>query len=202
MIYKRYIFIIYILISKISYPQNGNISLDNFNIYEYNNQVYVDITLSQGNSCNGIKLLRSSDSIYYEEVAFIDGVCGYSSSPSNYNLVDPYPIYNSYNYYKILFGSNTYSVTYQIMILNFEENFYQIWPNPVSDITTIYFQNPKSEKYYFNLFNNTGGKLISGSTNQDNYILNCENQNSGIYFFTLTKSNNQTLKSGKLIICK
>ncbi|MFL2564283.1 MAG: T9SS type A sorting domain-containing protein [Parvicellaceae bacterium] len=200
--YPRYIFLICILSFKISFSQNGNLSLDNLNIFEYNSQVYVDVTISSGNTCNGIKLLRSSDSVYYEEIAFIDGVCGFSSSPSSYSLIDPYPILNSYNYYKILFGSNTYSTTYQILILNFEKNNYQIWPNPVSDMTTIYFQNPQSKLYSFNLFNISGKKLLSVSTIEDKYNLNCKNYNSGIYFFTLSQSNNQTLYSGKLIICK
>ena len=200
--YPRYIFLISILSFKISFSQNGNLSLDNLNIFEYNSQVFVDVTISSGNTCNGIKLLRSSDSVYYEEIAFIDGVCGFSSSPSSYSLIDPYPILNSYNYYKILFGSNTYSTTYQILILNFEKNNYQIWPNPVSDMTTIYFQNPQSKLYSFNLFNISGKKLLSVSTIEDKYNLNCKNYNSGIYFFTLSQSNNQTLYSGKLIICK
>ena len=201
-LFKIYFFFVCIFLSNVSFSQNGNLSLDNLNIVEYNGQVYVDITISSGNTCNGIKLLRSIDSTYFEEIAFIDGVCGYSSSPSNYSLIDPYPILNSYNYYKILFGSNSYSTTYQILILDFEKNNYQIWPNPADNFTTIYFQNPLSEVYLFELFNNNGKKLLSSSTLENKYILNCENYNSGIYFFTLSQSNNQTLNSGKIIISK
>ena len=63
MIYKRYIFIIYILISKISYPQNGNISLDNFNIYE--------------NGCenNYVELVRSTeDELVYRSTYYAGSV--------------------------------------------------------------------------------------------------------------------------------
>lgn len=200
--FRNYIFIIFILIFKISLSQTGNISLDNFNIFEYNSQVYVDITLSPGNTCNGIKLLGSSDSIYFKEIDFIDGVCGYSSAPSSYSLKDTSPILNSYNYYKILFGSNTYSSTYQILILNFEENNYQIWPNPTKGNTTIYFQNPQFEVLYFNLFNCYGEKILYSSTSEEKYIFNCKNFPSGIYFFTLLKSNNQPLFSGKLFVSR
>ena len=92
MIYLRYIFIVYILLSNVSFSQNGNLSLDNLNIFEFDGQVYADITISSGITCNGIKLLRSIDSAYYEEIAFIDGVCGYSLAPSNYRLIDPHPV--------------------------------------------------------------------------------------------------------------
>ena len=202
MIYLKHIFILYFFFSNVAFTQNGNLSLDNLNIVEYNGQVYVDITISSGNTCNGIKLLRSIDSAYFEEIAFIEGVCGHSSSPTNYSLIDPYPILNSYNYYKILFGSNVYSTTYKILILDFEKNKYQIWPNPADNVTTIYFENPQSEVYLFELFNNNGKKLLSSSILENKYILNCKNYNSGIYFFTLSQSNNQISCSGKLIISK
>ena len=199
---KYIFFIVYIFLSNVLFSQSGNLSLDNLNIVEYSGQVYVDITISSGNTCNGIKLLRSIDSAYYEEIASIDGVCGYSSIPSNYSLIDPYPVLNCYNYYKILFGSNVYSTTYKILILDFEKNKYQIWPNPADNVTTIYFENPQSEVYLFELFNNNGKKLLSSSILENKYILNCKNYNSGIYFFTLSQSNNQISYSGKLIISK
>ena len=53
----KYIFIVYIFLSNVLFSQSGNLSLDNLNIVEYNGQVYVDITISSGNTCNGIKLL-------------------------------------------------------------------------------------------------------------------------------------------------
>ena len=83
-----------------------------------------------------------------------------------------------------------------------KSNNYQIWPNPADNVTTIYFKNPQSEVYSFGLFNDNGKKLFSSSTLENKYILNCENYHSGIYFFTLSQSNNQTLISGKLIISK
>ena len=48
--------ILKILIFKISLSQTSNISLEYLNIFDYNNQVFVEITLSPGNTCNGIKL--------------------------------------------------------------------------------------------------------------------------------------------------
>ena len=62
--------ILKILIFKISLSQTSNISLEYLNIFDYNNQVFVEITLSPGNTCNGIKLLRSKDSINFEEIFY------------------------------------------------------------------------------------------------------------------------------------
>ena len=192
--------ILKILIFKISLSQTSNISLEYLNIFDYNNQVFVEITLSPGNTCNGIKLLRSKDSINFEEIFFIDGVCGNSSLSSNYNLIDSTPILNTLNYYKVQFGTNFFSDIYEIFILNFRDSNFQIWPNPANYRTTIFFQNNLSELYLFNLYNLSGEKLLSISTNENNIQLDCTIYYSGIYFFTLAQENNNFYKSGKMII--
>ena len=116
---NKFITFLWLLIFKFSYSQTINISLDYFNIFEYNNQVFVDITLSPGNTCNGIKLWRSTDSLNFIEVVYLDGVCGNSSYSTTYNLVDSSPILNSLNYYKVQYGSNILSEIYEILVLDF-----------------------------------------------------------------------------------
>ena len=167
---NRFITFLWLLIFKFSYSQTINISLDYFNIFEYNNQVFVDITLSPGNTCNGIKLWRSTDSLNIIEVVYLDGVCGNSSYSTTYNLVDSSPILNSLNYYKVQYGSNILSEIYEILVLDFKETNFQIWPNPANDFTTFYFKNPLAELYLFNFYNFSGEKLTTIYTRKNNLL--------------------------------
>ena len=107
---------------------------------------------------------------------------------------------NTLNYYQVQFGINFFSDIYEIFILNFRDSNFQIWPNPANDRTTIFFQNNLSELYFFNLYNLSGEKLLSISTNENNIQLDCTIYYSGIYFFTLAQENNNFYKSGKMII--
>ena len=197
---NKFISLIWLLIFKFSYSQTINISLDYFNIFEYNNQVFVDITLSPGNTCNGIKLWRSTDSLNFIEVVYLDGVCGNSSSSTNYSLVDSSPILNSLNYYKVQYGSNILSEIYEILVLDFKETNFQIWPNPANDFTTFYFKNPLAELYLFNFYNFSGEKLTTIYTRKNNLLFDCKKYFSGVYLFTLSRANNNHFISGKMII--
>ena len=114
-----YIFILIANLISSNFIYTQNITLDNFSISELDGKVYADITLGAGNTCNGIKLLRATDTINFQEIVNVEGVCGNSSTSTNYNLIDENPILNAINFYKVLFGIDNYSETYEILILGF-----------------------------------------------------------------------------------
>ena len=196
-------FNIFILIANLissNFIYTQNITLDNFSISELDGKVYADITLGVGNTCNGIKLLRATDTINFQEIVNVEGVCGNSSTSTNYNLIDENPILNAINFYKVLFGIDNYSETYEILILDFQENNYQIWPNPISSNGTLYFRNPLSSLCEFYLFKLTGEQLLTMVTNDNKLLLNLHEIPSGTYLFKLLETNTKSEFSGKIVV--
>lgn len=190
-----FILIGHLISSNFIYTQN--ITLDKFSISELDGKVYADITLGAGNTCNGIKLLRATDTINFQEIASIEGVCGNSSTSTIYNLIDENPIFNAINFYKVLFGIDNYSETYEILIL---ENNYQMWPNPISSNGTLYFRNPLSSLCEFYLFKLTGEQLLTMVTNDNKLLLNLHEIPSGTYLFKLLETNTKSEFSGKIVV--
>ena len=104
------------------------------------------------------------------------------------------------NYYKVQYGSNILSEIYEILVLDFKETNFQIWPNPANDFTTFYFKNPLAELYLFNFYNFSGEKLTTIYTRKNNLLFDCKKYFSGVYLFTLSRANNNHFISGKMII--
>ena len=78
-------------------------------------------------------------------------------------------------------------------------------PNPFSGSTSIYYEFAQSSNVLVELFDITGkkimtlneGKKLSGS---HSFVLNAEQLNSGVYFYTFTANNNRL--TGKMNVIK
>lgn len=79
-----------------------------------------------------------------------------------------------------------------------------IFPNPLTSISTITFQNPDKEKYLFTLYDITG-RVISPPercviTYDDKIILEKDNKPPGVYLVVLTSQKTKERMNGKIII--
>lgn len=182
------------------FSQNGSISLDYFNIIEYNGNVFIDITLSEGNTCNGIHVQRSLDTINFEEINFLEGICGNTSSPTSYNFLDENPILNKTSYYRVEFGNNIFSEIIEILIIDNQENKYQIRPNPSNEETTLYFNSQPGNKNELLLFNIYGTKILSLTSLSNQFYINTSSLNNGLYIFLIKQGSANKNINGQLIV--
>ena len=200
----NYLKLITILISFLRlsclFSQTGSISLDYFNINEYNGNVYIDITLSEGNTCNGIIIQRSLDTIYFEEITHLEGICGNTSFPTSYNFLDENPIINQTSYYRVQFGNNIYSEIIEIFIIDCQDNEYQLRPHPANDETTLYFNNQPGITYELTLFNIGGTKVLTSKSSSNNFLIETSTLINGFYVFSINKGSANKSINGQLIV--
>ena len=80
--------------------------LDDFALDLNQGKVLLAWTIKSGSVCNGIQIYRSStgDSVNFDLIEDIQGVCGDLSSPVAYTFTDEDPMPNQVNYYKLLLG--------------------------------------------------------------------------------------------------
>jgi hypothetical protein len=180
--------------------QELNPILDRFSAFEINNTVQIECVISSGNTCNGIDIFRSIDSVNFEIIGNIAGVCGSTSSPVTYRFRDQNPQLNSANYYKLELGGYGFTQAIAIIIRDIEEGKIRVSPNPTSGLTQLLFKNPVNHFYQLVIRNLVGESIFVAETNVDFFELNVANWNAGYYVAHLYSKNSETTKVGVMMV--
>ena len=178
----------------------GHPILDDFRVFEISGKVFIDVTISSGNTCNGIMVWRSDDSLNYTMVGEVLGICGNSTTPISYNFTDPSPIKNIKSYYKVELGGAGFTNTVSIVIIDTKDFGFQIRPNPANEKAVIYYENPSNEEFELILFNLSGNKIVTKKSSTNTFNIDVLDLARGLYFFSIGKSLVQERVIGKLMI--
>lgn len=108
--------------------------IKNVNLYLANSTVNIKFTLSAGASCDGYKVLRSLDSLFYNEIYNYSGICGTSGVDENFSALDANPAFNQVNYYKIQLSTFETSEAKGIYVSNANSASMLVYPNPVTNV--------------------------------------------------------------------
>jgi len=147
--------------------------------------VYLEWTMRSGSICNGISVTRSEDSLNFTQIGSIAGLCGSVSAPVLYRFQDPNPIGNTSLYYRLELGTVGQSNTISLFVPETGFGEYQIFPNPFSANSRLYFFNPRAEQFHLRIFDVRGQAYLSAETTGDNFALGNETLKPGLYYFIL-----------------
>lgn len=179
-----------------------HVNLSNFYLIPNDKEVLMYWTIDSGPTCNGITVWHSTDSLNYEEIGNIGGVCGGSSSATPYNFTHDSPILNSINYYKLRLGYAQFSEIKTITIKYTQPGKLYVYPNPTSDQTIIEFNNDHLDRYSVFISDNLGNVVHKKEGVTEGRVqVNTTVWNSGTYFITVTDNGGRVLKE-KLVITK
>ena len=195
-----YLLLLLVSTSAMAQNDNGHPILDKYNVFESGGKVYISCTISSGNTCNGIDVFRSEDSLYFDNIGNIAGICGSSSSPVSYDFVDETPILNKTSYYKLELGGYGYSTVTALKVIDTQGFDFQVRPNPANDYSIIYFENDFNNKFELILFNHSGNIILTKETFTNQFDLNTAVLNKGLYFFSITKLASAESVIGKLVV--
>jgi len=179
-------------------PLKARITLDYYEANKTNNAVLLKWAISHGQTCNGITITRSSDSLYFEPIGRIEGVCGSPDASIPYSFIDETPLKNQINYYKLELGVSSFSPIISFNYIDISKQNYQLWPNPAQDQTSIHFENPNFELFQLIIFDSFGRKIEELETKNSFFNLSTSNYPSGIYVFQLISINVKTM--GKFMV--
>jgi hypothetical protein len=167
-----------------------------FNIARVDNHIQLDWTVSAGNTCNGISVYRSADSLNFVEIGDIQGICGSSDRNESYSFTDASPAKNSVNYYRLELGTLGYSWIKKLNFLDFSDAGFIVYPNPVNEHSKIYFLNPSRNVMSLKVFSAAGQCLMetedSGMKNE--FEISTEKLQQGNYFFTISSTADHAIK--------
>jgi hypothetical protein len=175
-------------------------NLDKLDVYESGGKVYITCIISAGNTCNGINVLRSDDSLEFSIIGQVSGVCGSNDFPTTYDFVDQNPILNKPSFYQLEFGGFTPSEIIRIFIIEHNSNGYQIRPQPAGNQARIYFVNSSNSEHSIILFSSSGKNLLEEKSTGDFFDLSFINIPSGLYGFRISGNPIKPSIIGKILI--
>lgn len=166
---------------------------------QLNQTVYLAFTLSSGQTCNGINIERSNDSINFYKIGDIAGTCGSATTPVSYTYTDTFPIINANNYYRLLPGNNDWSMVIKVYFKAQSESEFLIAPNPFTTATNISFKNASHKTLQWQLFDANGKQVSHGATKEESFIILKSNLNAGLYLLYLLLDN-KDLQKARLVV--
>ncbi len=196
----QFLFLLFLTLSvQISNAQRHPI-LDKLEVYESGGKVFISCIISAGNTCNGINVLRSTDSVEFTLIGQVSGVCGSNDFPVTYDFVDDNPIKNKPMFYQLEFGGFAPSDILRIVIIDYNSNGYQIRPHPSDDRALIFFENPSNAEFTITLFNSSGKAVLQVLSPANYFDLNLTNIPSGLYAFRISGNPLEPAIIGKILI--
>lgn len=175
--------------------------LDDFALDLNQGKVLLAWTIKSGSVCNGIEIYRSTieDSLNFELIEDIQGVCGDLSSPVAYTFTDENPLQNQVNYYKLLLGGQEFSEVLGIEVLLIPSNSYLLKPHPIVSSSSLYFYNSNNNDIELKVFDDFGSVVYKNQTNSNRFILDSSMISSGLYYFTLENKSNKSIINGRAL---
>lgn len=158
-------------------------------------KAYLRWTISQGNTCDGITILRSEDQISYTPIGEISGVCGSTDSAQTYLFTDETPVLNKTNFYKLHFGLTGITATQSVYL--FSAGGYSLYPNPTNDQCRLFFSN-NGKKVSLLLYNLSGQAVQSIETTDNFFTIYTSYLAASMYFFVVHLP--QSTIKGKLLV--
>lgn len=180
--------IVFILLSFGNCLAQRTPSLDRFEVIRINDFVKIDLILSQGAFCDGIKYYRSNDGINFNFIGQVNGICGSDDQPEQFEFTDNSPVWNASNYYKVEFGGYGFSEPIKIDFFELDKNGSRAFPNPAREEVRIFFDNLNQKPFNIRLFGQNGQTILSNQTFTDHFTIDLTNIHPGIYFYKINKS--------------
>ena len=174
--------------------------LNSFSLAEINGKVYLQWIIASGNTCDGVRVYRSTDAKNFEQIGQIAGTCGSPFSAVSYDFWDTMPIINTTSYYRLELGNLGFSNIQAVQLFDFSKNPYQIIPHPVTAESVIYFDNPSHELFTLQIFRQNGQLLYKAQTTGRDFKLKQALFDAGLYVFIISNDKDTTAIKGKIII--
>lgn len=174
--------------------------LEKFTASEVKGEVLLNWVIGAGYTCNGTNIMRSTDSVVFEQIGNISGICGNNSSSVSYTFTDKNPLSNSKNYYRLDFGGLESSDVISLFVILIGDEGYVWIQNPFEYESKIYFTNDQSDLFELSLYD-INGKHQFTAQSRDEYIEVIKNNlSNGVYLFRLENKNSSEKISGKILI--
>ena len=180
------------------------VELVSFSGTKENQKITLSWTTASEINSDYFQVMRSSDGIKFEKLAKEDAL-GNSSILRNYTFVDDAPM-EGINYYQLVeYDKDGATQESKIVSVNYENDLdviTEMYPNPSSGKTTLYFNSAKGGMYSLSVSNINADVVYSarimGIPGENKFSLSLEDLSPGHYFINLL-SPDQKISARKFV---
>lgn len=166
-----------------------------FELTQTGKSVELSWQIKEGSTCNGIRILRSTDSVNFTQIGEVQGICGSTTIPQAFDFTDESPVNNTRNYYKLEFGLGEYWLVKSVSFIFVEHGFFEM-ENPAQFTSPLFFKT--EAKLTLRIITTNGQVLFSTQILKSAYTLGelFSSFPSGLFFIEVAdeKGNRQFAK--------
>ena len=193
-----FFFVLFIFIAPLS-AQNEDV-IEYLNASEFNGKVLLSWSIMQGNTCNGIQILHSTDSINFSQISSIEGICGSTQQSISYSFTDLSPEKNANNYYRLQLGGLGFSWIVSVEVIDLGMNTSIVRPNPLSKTSELLFDNEANFEVFISVYSSSGVLVNMQSTVSEQILLEKSKYTAGLYHYVLTSEESGVFGTGKFVV--
>ncbi|MEY3444831.1 MAG: hypothetical protein RLZZ519_3112 [Bacteroidota bacterium] len=176
--------------------------VERFSLTLDDGRVLLNWVTRPGTTCDGVDVLRATDSVHFELIHHIPGICGGPNDAFSYSFLDEHPVANHTNYYRIGFDRLGESSIRSIEVVTLDATGFQVRPNPVTDVSRVFFANDGHENCTLSLIDPRGIVQAELQTSQDFFVLDGAPLQPQVYAFRIQNGEGKLLAKGRLLVQK
>ena len=165
---KALLFMIGLVI--INVGQGQDTILANFDVIVLSNSVELKWTIKKGNTCDGISILRSKDSLRFNEIGTIPIICGSPDFAESFQFSDNNPIQNQTNYYRLQLGQNGLSDIIAVDFFKLGDANELLFPNPTSGNAILILNNLNKQEITIRVYDTKGNILLTETSTDSRFL--------------------------------
>lgn len=184
----------------LAFAQNEDPYLERFGLTRDDSRVLLNWVTRPGTTCEGVDIMRSVDSSHFEVIHHVPGICGGPNDAFSYTFLDLAPVPNRRNFYRLGLGRLGETHSYGIDVVKLDQTGYQLRPNPVTDVSRLYFDNAERQTCNLRIIGMNGHVVAEYSTKDEFFSVDAQDLRGGLYVFQVRSEDGKALVSGRLLV--
>lgn len=177
-------FFLFVLFSVTGLAQTPHPILRSFSAIKQPNGVNLKWVIKGGQQCQGTKVYRANESLLFEEINHVEGICGDFTEDETYTYFDDSPESNTYNYYRLEMGFQGFTDTVTVFFEDFGSDNYLLLTE--NDGFRILFSNDLNKEATIKVFDLNGKILREEKTLRNDIEIDPAGLRAGVYLFRIS----------------
>lgn len=177
-------FFLFVLFSVTGLAQTPHPILRSFSAIKQPNGVNLKWVIKGGQQCQGTKVYRANESLLFEEINHVEGICGDFTEDETYTYFDDSPESNTYNYYRLEMGFQGFTDTVTVFFEDFGSDNYLLLTE--NDRFRILFSNDLNKEATIKVFDLNGKILREEKTLRNDIEIDPAGLRAGVYLFRIS----------------
>lgn len=176
---------LFLVLPLLGMAQDPHPILRSFTAIRQPNGIFLKWVIKGGKQCDGTKVFRSDESLVFEEINHVEGICGDFTEDETYTYFDSEPIPNRYNHYKLEMGFQGLTDTIQVFFEDFGSDGFLLLTE-TNGSYRILFSNDNNREATIQVLDLSGKLMFEDAGIGNDFTLQPNGWRAGIYVFRIS----------------